>query len=55
MAERLKVNYDHPLAFDNDLLAQHLRDLSTGKRYPKTNVRLYGIHPFKSGRGDSTG
>jgi uridine kinase len=31
MAERLKVNYDHPLAFDNDLLAQHLRDLSTGK------------------------
>jgi uridine kinase len=31
MAERLKVNYDHPLAFDNDLLAHHLRDLSTGK------------------------
>lgn len=35
MAERLKVNYDHPLAFDNDLLAQHLRDLSTGKAVHK--------------------
>ncbi len=35
MAERLKVNYDHPLAFDNDLLAQHLRDLSTGKAVQK--------------------
>jgi uridine kinase len=35
MAERLKVNYDHPLAFDNDLLAHHLRDLSTGKAVHK--------------------
>jgi uridine kinase len=35
MDERLKVNYDHPLAFDNDLLAQHLRDLSTGKAIQK--------------------
>ena len=25
--ERLKTNYDHPLAFDNDLLIQHLHDL----------------------------
>lgn len=35
MAERLKVNYDHPLAFDNDLLAHHLRDLSMGKAIRK--------------------
>ena len=25
MEERLKTNYDHPLAFDNDLLIEHLR------------------------------
>ena len=31
MEERLKVNYDHPFAFDNDLLAQHLSDLREGK------------------------
>lgn len=31
MEERLKVNYDHPFAFDNDLLAQHLNDLREGK------------------------
>ncbi|ADU29797.1 uridine kinase [Evansella cellulosilytica] len=27
MEERLKTNYDHPLAFDNDLLLDHLRKL----------------------------
>lgn len=31
MEERLKVNYDHPFAFDNSLLAQHLNDLREGK------------------------
>lgn len=31
MDERLKVNYDHPFAFDNDLLARHLNDLREGK------------------------
>lgn len=30
MEERLKVNYDHPLAFDNDLLASHLKQLKAG-------------------------
>ena len=25
--ERLKTNYDHPLAFDNDLLIQHVQEL----------------------------
>lgn len=25
--ERTKTNYDHPFAFDNDLLVQHLKDL----------------------------
>lgn len=27
MEERIKTNYDHPLAFDNDLLIQHLKQL----------------------------
>ena len=25
--QRVKTNYDHPLAFDNDLLVKHLKDL----------------------------
>ncbi|ATD30148.1 uridine kinase [Macrococcoides bohemicum] len=29
--ERLKTNYDHPLAFDNDLLIQNLIDLRNGE------------------------
>lgn len=29
--ERLKTNYDHPLAFDNDLLIQNLIDLRNGQ------------------------
>ena len=28
--ERLKTNYDHPFAFDNDLLIQNLMDLRNG-------------------------
>lgn len=31
MEERLKVNYDHPFAFDNDLLAKHLGELRSGQ------------------------
>lgn len=27
MEERVKTNYDHPLAFDNDLLIEHLKSL----------------------------
>lgn len=29
--ERQQINYDHPLAFDNDLLVEHLKDLRAGK------------------------
>lgn len=29
--ERVKTNYDHPLAFDNELLIQHLKALLDGK------------------------
>ncbi|MFX3624503.1 MAG: uridine kinase [Ectobacillus sp.] len=27
LEERLKTNYDHPLAFDNDLLIEHIKEL----------------------------
>lgn len=30
MEERIKTNYDHPRAFDNDLLIRHLNDLING-------------------------
>lgn len=35
MEERYKTNYDHPFAFDNDLLIQHLLDLQNGKHIQK--------------------
>lgn len=33
--ERIKTNYDHPLAFDNELLVKHLKDLLAGKAIDK--------------------
>lgn len=41
--ERLKTNYDHPLAFDNDLLVQHLNDLLNWKSIERP-VYDYKIH-----------
>lgn len=35
MEERVKTNYDHPFAFDNDLLAQHLYRLIKGENVEK--------------------
>lgn len=35
MEERVKTNYDHPFAFDNDLLVQHIHDLIDGKEISK--------------------
>ena len=35
MEERVKTNYDHPMAFDNDLLVDHLKDLIEGKSIEK--------------------
>ncbi len=34
-AERLKTNYDHPFAFDNDLLLKQVEDLCAGKSIEK--------------------
>lgn len=41
--ERLNTNYDHPLAFDNDLLIQHIHDLMNEKVIQKP-VYDYTIH-----------
>ncbi|GGE09378.1 uridine kinase [Marinithermofilum abyssi] len=35
MEERVKTNYDHPLAFDNELLIDHLHQLMEGKSVEK--------------------
>lgn len=41
--ERLKTNYDHPLAFDNDLLYEHLKLLQGYKPIDKP-VYDYALH-----------
>lgn len=35
MEERVKINYDHPLSLDNDLLKQNIKDLLDGKTITK--------------------
>ncbi len=35
MEERLAVNYDHPLSFDNDLFYQHIKKLMNGEAIEK--------------------
>ncbi|MCT2537644.1 uridine kinase [Aquibacillus koreensis] len=41
--ERLHTNYDHPLAFDNDLLVQHVKELLEQKPIKKP-VYDYKLH-----------
>lgn len=41
--ERLKTNYDHPLAFDNDLLIEHIEKLLRYEPIEKP-VYDYGVH-----------
>jgi uridine kinase len=43
MEERLKTNYDHPLAFDNDLLIEHIQKLLQHEAVEKP-VYDYAIH-----------
>lgn len=43
MEERVKVNYDHPLAFDNDLMLKQLTDLASGISIEKP-VYDYTVH-----------
>jgi uridine kinase len=43
MDERVKTNYDHPKAFDNDLLIEHLQDLMNGVPIEKP-IYDFSIH-----------
>lgn len=43
MEERVKTNYDHPLAFDNELLIQHLHQLLRRESIQKP-VYDYSLH-----------
>ena len=47
MEERLKTNYDHPLAFDNDLFIEHINNLLQYKAIEKP-VYDYTIHTRSS-------
>ncbi|MFB7138632.1 MULTISPECIES: uridine kinase [unclassified Bacillus (in: firmicutes)] len=47
MEERLKTNYDHPLAFDNDLFIEHIKELLQYKAIEKP-VYDYTIHTRSS-------
>lgn len=56
LEDRLKTNYDHPLAFDTELLLNHLESLRAGKKIDKpvysfaTHTRLaetQTVHPKK--------
>ena len=38
MEERVKTNYDHPMAFDNDLLVEHLKALINGE---SIDIKVY--------------
>ncbi|WP_297392976.1 uridine kinase [uncultured Peptoniphilus sp.] len=44
--ERVKTNYDHPLAFDNDLLFEHLEMLKEGKEIEKP-IYDFSLHNRK--------
>ncbi|WP_213422891.1 uridine kinase [Bhargavaea massiliensis] len=41
--ERLKTNYDHPLAFDTDLLIEHIKELLEGRPVNRP-VYDYALH-----------
>ncbi len=43
MEERVKTNYDHPLAFDNELLIHHLNALMNGETIEKPTYD-YTVH-----------
>ncbi|MBT2686074.1 MULTISPECIES: uridine kinase [Bacillaceae] len=47
MEERLKTNYDHPLAFDNDLLIEHIQKLLRYEAIDKP-VYDYAVHTRSS-------
>lgn len=51
MEERVKTNYDHPFAFDNDLFLGHLKDLTEGKTIEKPIYDF--VHHTRSGETET--
>lgn len=47
--ERLKVNYDHPLAFDTELLIEHLQKLI---RYEPIDMPVYDYKAYTRSTAD---
>lgn len=50
LEERAKINYDHPRAFDSDLLLHHLGELKSGRPVPKLTYD-YATHARKETGG----
>lgn len=50
--ERAKVNYDHPNAFDTDLLIRHLPGAEGRTLHPVPRLLLCGAQPHRPNRGD---
>lgn len=50
LEERAKINYDHPRAFDNELLLHHLGELKNGRPVPKLAYD-YATHARKETGG----
>ena len=44
MEERVKTNYDHPMAFDNDLLVEHLKQLINGEAIEEPYIKEQGVN-----------
>ena len=51
LEERAKVNYDHPAAFDTELLIEHLKELKEGRPI-RCPVLLCGAQPHGGDPGD---
>lgn len=48
--ERALVNYDHPFAFDNELLIEHLQCLKKDKRHKRQCMTLRFMHAPRTRR-----
>lgn len=51
-AERCLQNYDHPDAFDTDLMIEDLKALKRGRDHPLPRVRLRHPQPYRRDGGD---
>lgn len=56
MEERAAINYDHPFAFDNELLAEHLKTLRAGRPAyaPVYDFTVHGRSPSETVQLDPT-